>query len=483
MLILCATTAAQAQMFPGYHTSQYAGIHAIPFNPALGAGSRYRWDVNIAGLDLKAGNTYVRAYKSSLLSGEKLVRDVDYFADTAATRKQYGWGSADLMLPSVLYSIDERQSVAFTWRIRGSAYGGGVETSTANFFTLNYPNPRFFNRNFADNYGNSVGHSWNEFGFSYSRVIKDQGDHRWKAGITLKYLGGQAAGYAVGRDASFVFENRNQVDINSGQFFYGYNEGLDEWDKDNTMANFSPFQNPGIGADVGVVYEWRPDNDGFNSIHEGGDWNPEADTWKARIGVSVVDIGGISYQKSANNADLDMRAQDFPASLLNKQKEESVRSWTNRLSRMFTHLDSEDKFYMNLPTTLNLMGDYNIDGRFFVSASASIALNGGQKDDHKTTSLTQLQVTPRWESTYLGAYLPLQVNRFGQADAGVVLRAGPLVIGSASIFTNLFRQTINHADVFVALRIIPIRFSKWSWDKGNGGIFRKKRNQLGCPDI
>jgi hypothetical protein len=129
------------------------------------------------------------------------------------------------------------------------------------------------------------------------------------------------------------------------------------------------------------------------------------------------------------------------------------------------------------------MGDYNIDGRFFVSASASIALNGGQKDDHKTTSLTQLQVTPRWESTYLGAYLPLQVNRFGQADAGVVLRAGPLVIGSASIFTNLFRQTINHADVFVALRIIPIRFSKWSWDKGNGGIFRKKRNQLGCPDI
>ncbi|RPD43203.1 hypothetical protein EG028_02590 [Chitinophaga barathri] len=483
MLMLCAAVSTQAQVFPGYHTSQYAGIHAVPFNPALAAGTRYRWDVNIVGLDAKAGNTYIRANKSSLLSGDKLVRNVDYFPDSTATRKQYGWGSADLMLPSVLYSIDERQSVAFTWRVRGSSYGGGVETSTANFFTLNYPNPRFFDRTFADNYGSGMGHAWNEFGFSYARVIKDQGDHRWKAGITVKYLGGQAAAYGVGRDAAFVFEDRNRVDINSGKFFYGYNEGLDEWDKNNQLSNFSPFQNPGIGADIGVVYEWRPDNDGFNTMQEGGDWNPDADTWKARIAVSIVDIGGISYKKSATSADLDMRAQDFPASLLNKRKEESMRAWTSRLSSMFTPLETDEKFYMNLPTSLNLMGDYNIDGRFFVSASATIALNGGKKDDNKTTALTQFQITPRWESTHLGAYLPIQVNRFGQADAGVALRAGPLVLGSASLFTNLFRENINHADVFVALRIIPIRFNKWSWDKGNGGIFRKKRNQLGCPDI
>lgn len=483
MLILCTATAAQAQMFPGYNTSQYAGVHAIPFNPALGAGTRYRWDVNIVGADVKAGNTYIRALKSSLLSGDKLVRNVDWFPDSNATQKQYGWGSADLMLPSVLYSIDERQSVAFTWRIRGSAYGGGMQTTTANFFALDYPNPRFFDRTFADEYGAAFGHSWNEFGFSYSRIIKDQGDHRWKAGVTLKYLGGQAAAYGVGRDASFLFEDRTRADINSGRFFFAYDQGQDDWDKDNVMANYSPFQNPGIGADIGVVYEWRPDNDGLNTIHEGGDWNPDADTWKARVGVSIVDIGGISYSKSSASADLDMRGQDVPVSLLNKRKEESIRAWTTRLAGMFTPLETDDKFYMNLPTSLNLMGDYNIDGRFFVSASATVALNGGKKDDHKTTALTQLQITPRWESTYLGAYLPFQVNRFGQADAGVVLRAGPLVIGSASIFTNLFRETINHADVFVALRIIPIRFNKWSWDKGNGGIFRKKRNQLGCPDI
>ena len=419
--VMLTAATAQAQSFSGYHTSQYAGIHAVPFNPASAAGSRYRWDVNIVGLDAKAGNTYIKVKKSSLLSGDSLRRFKDYFPDTSATRKQYAWGSVDVMLPSALYAIDEKQSIAFTWRVRASMNGGGVETNTANFFTLNYPNPRFFNRNYADSYGAAFGHAWNEFGFSYARVIKDEGDHRWKAGITLKYLAGQAAGYAVGRDASFTFKGRNLVDINSGQLFYGYNEALDKWDG-SWQSLYSPFQNPGIGADIGVIYEWRPESDGLmGSTYEGDKdtWNPDADTWKARIGVSVVDIGGINYTKSAFNTNLDMRALNFPATQLNKRKGESITQYTQRLNSMFTHLDTDGKFFMNLPTSVNLMGDYNLNDRFFLSASATIALNGGTHDNSKTQALTQLIITPRYETRHLGAYLPFSVNRFGQADAGL----------------------------------------------------------------
>lgn len=479
---ICAAITSQAQSFPGYHTSQYAGIHAVPFNPASAAGSRYRWDVNIVGLDARAGNTYTKFEKSSLLSGDSLRQWRDYFPDTNATRKQYGWGSADVMMPSGLYAIDEKQSVAFTWRVRGSAYGGGMETPTANFFSNNYPNPNYKNRNIGDSYGAGFGHWWNEFGLSYARVIRDRGDHRWKAGVTLKYLSGQAAIYAVGRDGSLLLKDQNLLDINRGTVRYAYNTELDT-NSDSWQSLYSPFQNPGIGADIGVIYEWRPDNDGFGSIYEGADWNPDADTWKARFGISIVDIGGISYDKSLISADLDMRAQSYPANMLGKRKEESLRQYANRLGNTFTRLESEGTFFMNLPTSLNLMGDYNVDGRFFVSASATIALTGGMKDDNKTSALTQLMVTPRYETRHLGAYLPLSVNRFGQADAGLALRAGPLVLGSSSLFTTLFQSRINHADVFVALRIIPIRFSKWSWDKGDGGIFRKRKSSVACPDI
>lgn len=485
-LALCLFTAvsAHAQLFTGYHTSQFAGIHAVPFNPALAAGSRYKWDVNIVGADVKAGNTYFSFVKSALFSSqEKLVRNVDYIPDTNATRKQYGWGAADIMLPSVLYSIDEKQSIAFTWRVRGTANAGGMETDIANFFSLSYPNPRFTDRNFAAKYAAGNGHAWNEFALSYARVLKDQGDHRWKAGITLKYLGGQAAAYTAVRDASFTFNTTELADINSARVYYGYNEEMDEVG-DDWQSVYNPFQNPGIGADIGIVYEWRPDNDGFGSMQEGGpDWNPDADTWKARFGVSILDIGGISYRKSSASANLDMTAQNVIVRSLNKQRGESMRRYAMRMATMFAPIENEDTYYMNLPTSLNMFGDYNLNGRFFVSASATVALTGGEKDDNKTNALTQLTITPRYELKNLGAYLPISVNRFGQADAGFALRAGPLVIGSATLFSTLARQTINHADVFVALRIVPIRFGKWSWDKGSDGTYRKRRHNTGCPTI
>ncbi|MFD2887366.1 DUF5723 family protein [Chitinophaga cymbidii] len=481
---LFAATAAQSQIFPGYHTSQYAGIHAVPFNPASAAGSRYRWDVNIVGADVKAGNTYYTFDKSALLSKDSLRQFIDYFPDTSASRKQYAWGSVDLMLPSALYAIDERQSIAFTWRLRGAANGGGVETSTANFFAINYPDPKYYDRTIAETYAGAYGHSWNEFGFSYARTIKDYGDHRWKAGITLKYLSGQAAGYGVGRDGSFMFKNRNQVDINSGKVAFAWNEELSTIENNDWQSVYSPFQNPGIGADIGIIYEWRPDSDGFGSYEDGtGTWNPDADTWKARFGISVVDIGGISYTKAGDSRDMDMTAENFNAMLLNRMRGESLQQYAQRIGTYFSSEETEDKFYMNLPTSINLMGDYNLNDRFFISASATIGLLSGTTDDNKNHALTQLLITPRYETRHIGAYLPFSVNRYGQADAGLGLRLGPLVIGSASLFSNLARGRVNHADAFVALRVIPIRFSKWSWDKGGDGIFRKRKNNLGCPPL
>lgn len=481
---LFTVAVAQSQIFPGYHTSQYAGIHAVPFNPASAAGSRYRWDVNIIGADVKAGNTYFTFDKSALLSKDSLRKFVDYFPDTNASRKQYGWGSADLMLPSALYAIDEQQSIAFTWRVRAAVNGGGLETSTTNFFAVNYPDPQYYGRTIAETYAGAYGHAWNEFGLSYARVIKDDGDHRWKAGITLKYLSGQAAGYGVGRDGSFIFEDRDKLDIKSGKLAFAWNEELSTVEKNADWKSvYSPFQNPGIGADIGIIYEWRPDSDGFGSEFEDGSWNPDADTWKARFGLSVVDIGGISYQKADVSADLNMVAQDFEAGLLNRRRGESLQQYAERLSTYFASEETDDKFYMNLPTSINLMGDYNFNDRFFISASATIGLLSGTSNDSKNHALTQLLITPRYETRHIGAYLPFSVNRYGQADAGLGLRLGPLVLGSASLFTNLARGRINHADAFVALRVIPIRFSKWTWDKGGDGIFRKRKSRIDCPPL
>lgn len=75
--------------------------------------------------------------------------------------------------------------------------------------------------------------------------------------------------------------------------------------------------------------------------------------------------------------------------------------------------------------------------------------------------------------------MPFTINRNGQADVGAGIRIGPLLIGSGTIFTNLFQRHIDRANAFVALRLNSSMF-----ERGNGGgLFKKRNNQLDCPVV
>ncbi|WP_143310458.1 DUF5723 family protein [Chitinophaga vietnamensis] len=478
ILMFAGCSIAMAQSFAGYHTSHYAGIYGVLSNPASAAGTRYRWDVNIIGADGKAGNTYVKYPKSLLFNiPDTFRKNQDFFLDTSAKRKQNGWEMAEILMPSVMYSIDERQTVSFIWRIRSSANGGPLSTEQANFFGNSFPNAAYTGRNYTIEHAAVSAHAWNEFGFSYARVIKETYSGVWKAGITLKYLGGIAAGYAAVDNATFGLNTRRDATIYSGTLKYGYNEQADHW-QSPAISNLKLFENPGIGADIGVIYEYRPDNDGFGK-YSGDHWNPGADEYKLRLGLAITDIGGIGYTKSKTNTDLNLTKDHINPNALTYRKNESLQQYARRLNSYFTPIDSNDHFFMALPTTLQLSGDYNIDGRFFVSANAAIALNGGQHSLAKTYALTLFQITPRYDTDIFGAYLPFVINRNGQADLGAGIRIGPLLIGSTSIFTNLLRHKVDHADAFVALRVIPIHFKRGGGS--GGGIFHMRKKQLGCP--
>ncbi|MCF6404188.1 DUF5723 family protein [Chitinophaga filiformis] len=460
---------AQAQFtLGGYSNSHYAGIHGVPNNPASAAGTHYKWDVNIAGINAAAGNTYIRFPRSILLhppdSLEALKKNRDYFLDSAGTGKQFGWGNVDVMMPSVLYSIDELQSVAFTWRVRSMANGGNISTDVANFFAQDFPNPNLVNRRYDMPLANGSFHWWNEFGFTYARVLKDDGANVLKGGVTLKLLSGVAAGYAQVDNATFVMNSRTSGEINDGTLKVGYSEGIANWERPN-LSNYKVFGNMGLGMDVGVTYEWRESMDGLTG-YDDSQWNPEADDYRLRLGVSITDLGSITYKKARGNTDLDLRTEDVNPNDLRLRNNESWQQYYRRIQTYFTPIASEDKFRMNTPAALNLTADYNIDGRFFVNAAGKMALNAGKFDPSKTYVVSYFQVTPRYDSRYIGGYLPLSVNRNGQFDAGLGLRLGPLVIGSSTMLSNLFQKNKNRLDGFIALRIIPIK-------RGEG--------KLGCP--
>jgi hypothetical protein len=459
---------AQAQLsFGGYAHSHFAGIYGVPSNPASAAATHYKWDVNIGGVDAGFGNTYAKFPRATLLhppdSLSALKRGRDYFLDTASTKKQFAWGNMDIMMPSILYSIDEIQSIAFTWRVRAQANAGNINTDVANFFALNFPNPQFNGKTINMPLANGSFNFWNQFGFTYARVILDDDMHRLKAGVTLNILSGIAAGYAQAEDVSFVMNNANNAGINSGVLKMGYSKGIEDWQKPNA-SNYKVFGKMGLGMDLGVTYEWREEVDGLDAYED--DWNVDADDYKLRIGASITDLGGIRYKKSPSNTDLNLQAENLDPQLIKMQKNEGWQHYYRRISQYFTPIASNNSFRMGLPTALNMNADYNVDGRFFVNMNSVIALTTGQYNPSKTYAMTQIQITPRYDLRNFGAYVPLELNAHGQFDMGVGLRAGPLVIGSSTLLSNLFQKDKSRMNGFIALRIVPIKLGA---------------QKLGCP--
>ena len=52
----------------------------------------------------------------------------------------------------------------------------------------------------------------------------------------------------------------------------------------------------------------------------------------------------------------------------------------------------------------------------------------------------EISLTPRVESEFLGAYLPLTYNQISKTNVGLALRLGPFVVGSNTILSNLTKS-------------------------------------------
>lgn len=468
---------AVAQTFGGYNTSPDAGIYGVYTNPATAASTHFKWDVNIAGVHAVAGNTYL-SFAKSALHADTLKRGVDYFQDTSSRRYQFGWGQADILMPSVLYAIDETQSVAFTWRVRGMANGGPVSPRVLNFTTIRFPNPQYTGNTLYIDRSAGTFNSWNEFGLTYARVLKENQLSRLKGGITLKYLSGIASGYTVVSNTSFTVNAPTSMSINSGHAIYGYSENLDSASHAG-QSYYNLTRYPGVGADIGFTWEWRPDPEGGDGANYGsnGYFNEDADAYKLRVGVSVTDVGGINYRNSPYSTSLNLEKADIDPHTLDKRKGESYSQWYSRVKQYFTPDGPKQvSYYMQLPTALHLTADYQFGGGWAVSGNAVFGLNTNAKNNFRNNMITMAQLTPRYEHGWWSAFLPTSVNRYAGVDVGVGVRLGPVLLGSSSILSDLVSSKIKRADVFLAVRLWPLGAGK----EGKTSAEKRALRQVKC---
>ena len=454
-------------------------MYGTLYNPANILDHRFRADINLIGFSAGIQNNII---KISL--GDK-----DDPVKTANSILHNGRGGAlvDVMGPGFMLRLNDKNAIAVTSRFRFGANADKLDKNLLNI-TLQ-DDPTVFDSSQINIKGGSVeAHGWNELAFTYSRQIGVTDFGVWKAAISLKLLGGQGGAYLTSNHLSFRYndsikEDAQQqlkyggADNSAGNLNINYSGFIDDWD-DHYAYKF--LRQPGVGADLGVTYEYR----NVMQVYETA-YNEETLNYKWKAGASVSDIGSIRYRSSVNSYNTHLSGQSYVFEDLKPPPDSNTLvSIANFYKQKFPGRPSDTHFTMALPTTLHLTFDYSFNQWLSAAAHFFMPVILAKAPYYiGTHSLAQVTVTPRAELSWVGFYLPLTYQFAGGFQTGAALRLGPLTIGSASLVsTGLLRKT-KSADAYFILRIPFFKYRPYEGEEipQHSKLSRRARKALNCP--
>lgn len=446
-----------AQSYIGYLTDNYSGIHGVISNPASIADSRFRTDINLIGTSALIGNDYVGVNFNAIFDEEY---NFDDAKKNAKTENNF-FVNTDILGPAFMLNLNDISSIALFTR-------GRI------FYSINDINGETF-ENFIDDdiEGNTdfsinedsfsfTANAWAEIGVTYAREIFNTNEHYVKGGLTLKYLKGFGNIYANGENVNIDYDADGTSPTNGsitsqGDLFYG--SSSDNFDDFEAISKAN-----GFAADLGFIYEWRPDYKEYKTA-----FAKDKNKYKLKIGLSLTDLGSINYKEGkeeAYNINNTISESDF-----------NSLDFDDALDAFYTKTDSNNATKATLPSALHLNADWNLNNKFYVNLNTDFSLVSRTKTNtNRIANLVSL--TPRYESKWFSFYSPVSYLQHSGFQWGAGLRAGPLYLGSGSVLSLLISDNSKAADAYVGLKI-PFYQSKPK-DKDGDGVIDKLD---GCKDI
>ncbi|RYJ38560.1 OmpA/MotB domain protein [Flavobacterium anhuiense] len=420
---------ARSQSYFGFRDDNFAGIQSVLFNPSNVVDSKYRADVTIFSA---SGTGQNDLYGINIL--DALDGDYDLATDASKTFKSNNRGNfnVDILGPSFMMNITPVHSVALFTRVRSVTNLIGIngqlidevnkDVDASNSFLITGGNP------------NGVTNSWAEIGASYATILLDRDDHFVKGGITLKYLMAGVNGYINGSDVSVAF-NKNNADPAMSEYLstgtirtaasYDYANGDD--------AKFDA-ASAGVGVDLGFTYEYR------TNCH-----TCAGNRYKFKAAASVTDIGKLNYKNIIENT-YNITGK------VTQQDIDDADDIFEFFDANYTKISSKKGVKANLPTALHTNFDWNIDQRFYLNLSGDFNLVDAKKING-TAIANSVTFTPRYETRQFSFYVPVTYMQYSGTAIGAGFRAGPIFIGSGTLFSSLFSNNSKACNIYAGLKL------------------------------
>lgn len=506
-LSLALPLSTQAQDFLGYSNSNYAGVNGLDLNPASFVDGRYRVDILLGGFSLLTSNNFIGIKREAFenRTGKLLPPDSTttfpafndsdfmdkYLTIRHGDRDRSVMVRNNIYLPSFMFHLNQKNAIGITSRVRSYVNVDGISGTLASqlYDDLQDPNASFWNQRFSNKHVSVQYMSWAEYGLNYGRVILDQEKHFLKAGVRVKLLQGLGAAYMYIDNLDYRVDNSDTMSFFHSEVKYGHSTNFEFTD---STFKYKFTSKPGVGLDIGVIYEYRPDWEKYKYDMDGETnlWMRYKNKYKLRAGFSITDIGSVKFERGTYSRDFTADVNYWNVRDL-KFDSLPIKSFDDTIINRFTTqvLDNEKFFRMNLPTAISAQVDYNIWKDVYVNFTGFMAVQRVKNVD-KVHEMTTFSLSPRWDSKWFGIFVPFSYNQHQNFQVGTDLRLGPLVFGTNDLPTLFLKKKEAYGAEFHFAIKVPIMYRPVK-DRDKDKISDKKDKCrdvpgvwefMGCPD-
>ncbi|MFT5512411.1 MAG: hypothetical protein ACI8SE_000809, partial [Bacteroidia bacterium] len=480
LFILMTNATAFGQYVRNFANSNYGALQSISYNPANLADGRCRFALTPLTVFADVNNNFINVrtpYKYSEVLNNNVstnlldendipVWDNSFMEDKLNANNKQAYVSAEVMGPSFLLGRKDKSGFAFTTKTRFFANVDGLDEDLLKVFLVDFDSvaPDYSVKSHQLRLMNQPGVETNlgfgalayqEFAFSYAAVLQDKKANFFKGGATIKYVIGLGAGFGSVNDFNYELVGIDSLRIKSANISAAYTS--DRYFTTDRRLNDYLGKNKlgkGMGIDLGVVYEYRPDYKSYTyRMDRRNHEDRTKNKYKFKIGAAISDFGSIKFDNRPFTQSINI-ISDGDTTDWADFEEVTKFNGTNDIDsfalRLFPSSTIDSSFSAKLPASFNINFDYALENNWYLNAAYVQSLRGNKVRGVRKQNV--FSVGARYETRRFEFASNFVIGQFyNPILLGAFVRYGPVYVGSDNLGGIFGGKSTNSYNVYAGV--------------------------------